>query len=150
MRRGSTTAPASTSGSRRSLPGLPQRLFSLFPPLVLAVMGGLALRTLMRRDRPDIAGALALAAAFTFLSSPHYTWYVAWLIPFLPCVASPAVLWLSVAALALNNLGWPPGFAGGTLVFGTFLLFSLGEVAWRRHRRSPGADRPIAKPLASG
>ena len=120
--------------AKHLVPALPQRAFALFPPVVLAVMAALAGRTLMRRDRdrPDIEGALAIAAAFTFLSSPHYTWYVAWLIPFLPFVASPTVLWLTTAALFLNNVGWPNGFGGGSLVFGPGLLLAAGEVALRR------------------
>ena len=129
--------------AKHFLPGLPSGAFALFPPVALAVMGGLAGRTLLRRDRdrPDLAGGLALAAAFTVLTSPHYSWYVAWLIPFLPFVASPAVLWLTTAAMVLNNVGWPYTFAGGSLIFGPFLVLGFGEIAVRRLRRAATARR---------
>ncbi len=63
-------------------------------------MVALALFVLMRERGAgaDIAGALLLATAFTVLSSPHYPWYFAWLVPFLCFHPIAGVLYLTCAA----------------------------------------------------
>ena len=131
-------------------PDLPQRAFGLFAPFAALVMSGFALSSLLRRDRDklDLRGAFLIATAFTFLSSPHYIWYVAWLIPFLCFVTSWSVLWLTVAATFMNVLDWPNLYGGGAVVFFPFLAIALVEVLVDRLRRARVKDVEEAGPLA--
>ena len=86
------------SGARFFVLNLARRLTGFEIPLAayaaftLAVLGALAAWALFRREtspRDFVGRAFAIAAAFTALLSPHYTWYFAWLVPFL-CLARPA------------------------------------------------------------
>jgi alpha-1,6-mannosyltransferase len=93
--------------------GIPAAAFVVF---ALVVLAALAARTLPRREDSDqsfVALSLALAAAFTSLLSPHYSWYFVWLVPLLslapPAFAVP-VLYLTAAnfVLYLTWLGDQP------------------------------------------
>ncbi len=131
-------------------PDIPQRVFGLFAPFAALVMAGFALSTLLRRDRDrlDMRGAFLIATAFTFLSSPHYVWYVAWLVPFLCFVTSWSVLWLTTAATFMNLLDWPNLYGGGALIFFPFLAIALSEVVVARLRRAqPKEAAPLAPRL---
>jgi hypothetical protein len=78
---------------------------------------------------------MLLAVAFTFLSSPHYTWYFAWLVPFLCFYPLIAVLYLTCAAGYLYFAHWPPTFAEGAVIYGPCAVLLCGEFAWRRRRK---------------
>jgi hypothetical protein len=95
----------------------------------LALLGALAWRAAFRSapERPDLAGAFALATAFTAIISPHHAWYMLWLAPFLCFFHSPAVLYLTLSATALYRVGWPPSLIGAGLVYGPFLFLLLLE-----------------------
>jgi hypothetical protein len=57
--------------------------------VALVLLAALAAWCLLRRERDErdyARRAAVLAAAFTVLLSPHYTWYFAWLVVFL-CVS---------------------------------------------------------------
>jgi hypothetical protein len=97
----------------------------------LGVLAGLAVATTFRArpERPDVAGAFALATAFTVLISPHHAWYFLWLIPFLCFSLSPSVLYLTLAAPALYRVGWPPSLVGAALLYLPFLLLLAIEIA---------------------
>jgi len=109
-----------------------------YTAVALAVMGGLGLWALVARRTEEIRAdhLVVLAAAFIWLTSPHYPWYFGWMMPLLARWLSPSVLAFSLLALLQNLPGdeaslW---FRSTTLylaLFGTGLVLMLGEVAWR-------------------
>lgn len=113
-------------------PSLPQSAFAFYMPALALILGAIGLLILFRQHvgNVDLAGAFLLAATFTVLTSPHYIWYLAWLVPFLCFYPSWSVLWLTGAATFMNNLNWPNEFGGGSLVFLPFFAIVLCEVAF--------------------
>jgi alpha-1,6-mannosyltransferase len=98
-----------------------------------------AFYVLLREETGEqaVTAALALAAFFTLLVSPHFAWYFAWLLPFLCLAPSAAVLYLSVASILLYFIGGGPDLDGGRMavelaIYGPFAI--LAAVEWRRHR----------------
>ncbi|MEO0729019.1 MAG: hypothetical protein AAFY64_01395, partial [Pseudomonadota bacterium] len=96
------------------------------------------------RDTPDARWLLLVAAAFVWLTSPHYPWYFVWIVPLLCLYASPAAI---VMTLASPILYWPrpPGGATWTeiylLVYYVPLIVLACELAWQSthaRRTSPG------------
>ena len=69
---------------------------------VAAVLGSLSL-WLMRNqsDSGYLRNCLVIASVFMVLLSPHFSWYFAWLIPFLCFVPSIPVFYLTVASFLL-------------------------------------------------
>ena len=118
-------------------PGLPQRAFAAYAPAAAVLVVGLALIILfrVRRAPVDFGGAFLLAATFSVLSSPHYMWYLSWLVPFLCFYASGAVLWLTLAATYMTAMGWPSTLEGGSFLFLPPLAIAACEVIARRLRR---------------
>jgi hypothetical protein len=113
---------------------LPAGAAAFYLPAAAALMAVLALWTLMRRQAQgaDLAGAMVLAIAFVVLTSPHYPWYFAWLIPFLCFVPLAAVIYLTGAATALYFASWPPTLLEHGLLYGPFAILLLAERVWRR------------------
>ena len=111
-------------------PGAPQGLFQLYAPLVVLGLAATAATRLFRRDSAgsDLFGAFLLATIFTAMTSPHYIWYLAWLVPFLCFYPSAAVLWLTCAATFMNNLDWPNLVGGGSIVFLPFFALAAAEL----------------------
>jgi hypothetical protein len=75
-----------------NIPGLHQLSLTAFYILCLAVFAAIKVWSLRRnleaqwqtgREAAFLAPAFAFAAALMFLFSPHYAWYLAWLVPFL-------------------------------------------------------------------
>ena len=133
--------------AKHIVPGLPQAAFAFYWPLVAVALLGLGLTSALR-ERPssiDICGAFLIATTFTFLTSPHYIWYLAWLVPFLCFYPSWSVIWLTGASTFMNNLYWPYDFMGGSMVFLPFLAIASCEFAIRlfRKRRKQHGD-PVA------
>ena len=112
-------------------PGAPQGLFHFYMPLVVLGLAAVALTRFLRREKSgiDLFGAFLLATIFTAMTSPHYIWYLAWLVPFLCFYPSAAVLWLTCAATFMNSLDWPNLVGGGSIVFLPFFALAAGEVA---------------------
>jgi hypothetical protein len=111
------------------------------------LLAGLALYLGLRRERPDsdVFGAALLAAAFTFLLSPHYSWYFAWLIVFACLVPSASLLWLTLASFLLYLV--PVGsqlvrdrhrFFVESALYVPFLMLAAMDL-WRR--RAPRAAK---------
>jgi alpha-1,6-mannosyltransferase len=99
-------------------------------------------------ERAFVERAFVLATAFTVLLSPRYSWYFAWLVPFLP-LARPAlvvpVFYLTAASFVLYRswLGDRPEqmFAYGLVMYLPFA--ALCVCAWLATRlKSHGASRP--------
>ena len=101
------------------VPSLPQAAFTLYWPVAALILGGAGLVVLFREraDPIDLFGMFMLATIFTALTSPHYIWYLAWLVPFLCFYQVWSVFWLTGAATFMNVFDWPPKFFGGSLVF---------------------------------
>jgi hypothetical protein len=107
-------------------------------PVAATVMAALALFVVMRERRPgaDLAGGMLLAVTFTILFSPHYTWYFAWLVPFLCFYPAVGVVYLTCAASYLYFAHWPPNVWDGVVIYGPCVLILVAEFAFRRHRDS--------------
>ena len=81
--------------------------------------------------------AFALSVALMLLFSPHYPWYVAWLVPFLTLIPSLTIFtyvcglfYLCYTALAVGF--GAPQFRLNEILYGSSILAVFGEVALRR------------------
>ena len=131
---------------RHIVPGLPQAAFTLYWPAAALILGGIGLVVLLRkRDLPiDLFGTFLLATIFTALTSPHYIWYLAWLVPFLCFYQSWSVFWLTGAATFMNVYDWPPSFFGGSIVFLPFFVIAIGEIVVAQIKRKKAHGNPVA------
>ncbi len=122
------------------VPDVPAQLFQLYYPLAALILGGLGLRILLaRKERGvDLAAALLLAETLVALTSPHYAWYFAWLVPFLCFIPSLSVFYITCASTMIDIVDWPPSFFGGTVLFGPFLVLFGVEVGRRFWRKRDG------------
>jgi alpha-1,6-mannosyltransferase len=116
---------------------LQDQAFSFYFPAAAVVMVALALFVVMREQRPgaDIAGAMLLAVTFTILFSPHYTWYFAWLVPFLCFYPVIGVVYLTCASSYLYFAHWPPTVPEGLVIYGPCVLLLIAEFVSRRRRK---------------
>ena len=133
-------------------------LGSNLPPVVyligiVLIMGTLALWAILRKsgDEDNLKSALVLATATTVLFAPHYSWYFAWLVPFLCFTPSPTVFYLTIAGFLLYRtwLGDSPDqmFFMNSIIYLPFLLFAMIEFLLRCFKFSPltlGKLNPIA------
>jgi len=116
-------------------PGLPVIAYLIAAGLIIAVI---AYRTI-RNDRNvnNLKPAFLIATATTVLFAPHYSWYFAWLVPFLCFTASPAVFYLTIAAFVLYRtwLGDAPEqmIFMNSVIYLPFLLLAISELVWRRY-----------------
>ncbi len=112
---------------------VPQWAFAFYMPVAAAVLAGVGLAVLFaRRSRDaDIAGAFLIVMTYTVLTSPHFSWYFAWTLPFLCFVPSWPVLYLAGSSTLLYILGWPPSFAGASVLYGPFFALLAVEFALR-------------------
>lgn len=77
----------------------------------LALLGGLCLRWMIKekRDVTDVArGSASLIALYLILSSPHYAWHYAWIVPFLCFVPNLGWLYLAGASVFMYLLWYEP------------------------------------------
>lgn len=113
-------------------------IFPIYFPTAALIMAVLALCVVMREQKPgaDLAGAMLLAVTFTILFSPHYTWYFAWLVPFLCFYPVIGVIYLTCAASYLYFAHWPPSVPDGLVIYGPCALLLVAEFAFRRYRDS--------------
>lgn len=124
----------------------------------LALLGGLALYCLLARGRDEIrpGHVLALGAAFVFLTSPHYAWYFAFLVPLLALVPHPAAFAFTLLAPVLYLPQPPAGLSWSAIyliVYWLPLALLVAVAAWRAafssRSASPG-DRRDAHIRSSG
>jgi hypothetical protein len=120
---------------------LPQQAFSFYVVAAAIIMVVLALFVVMRPRRPDadLAGAMVLAVAFTILISPHYSWYFAWLVPFLCFYPVVGVIYLTCACSYLYFAHWPPTLSEGLPIYAPCILILIAEFALRRRRKAEEA-----------
>ncbi len=135
------------------LHALPPALFLIFCAAVFLAIILWAWRTCCRTDaaasepldyrfglpaRADfLLSAMALALATMLLFSPHYPWYVAWLVPFLVLVPSLTVFtytcglfYLCYTALATGS--GAPQFRLNEILYGSVLIAFVAEFVLRR------------------
>lgn len=77
---------------------------SAYLVFVVAVLGALSLWLIRNQEHNDLGylrSGLVIASAFIVLLSPHFSWYFAWLIPFLCFVPSLPVFYLTLASFLL-------------------------------------------------
>ena len=127
---------------RHFMPSLPPFMVALYVPFAALVLAALGLYVVFRRRETgaDLGGALLLATAFTVLTSPHFPWYLAWLVPFLCFIPSWPVIWLTGSATLMYTAGWPPSFSAGSFFYLPFLAFLIAEVTIRRLRTKVGVN----------
>ena len=127
---------------------LPQQAFALYLAVAAALMVALAVFVVMRSRKAgaDLAGAMLLAVAFTLLLSPHYTWYFAWLVPFLCFHPVVGVMYLTCASSYLYFAQWPPTLAEGIPIYIPCILILVAEFALRYRRK---AEEPHADAIAA-
>jgi alpha-1,6-mannosyltransferase len=126
---------------------LPARAFAFYVAAVALIMAVLALLVVLREQAPgaNLAGGMLLATAFTILFSPHYAWYVAWLVPFLCFYPVVGVVYLTCAVSYLSFAHWPPTLSEGLIIYGPCLLLLVAEfVARRRKAEERHADAVAA------
>jgi hypothetical protein len=109
---------------RAALPiGIPTTAYLAVAALALV---GLALVVVRRNDAGAAwRNALMLAAAFTFASSPHFPWYLLWLLPL--CCLTP---WLPALYLVSSSvlLYLPVEFGlVGSITYGGFAMLALAD-----------------------
>jgi hypothetical protein len=110
-----------------------------FVTLALVFMSAIAVWVLLRRGSRDsyLKRAALLATAITVLFAPHYSWYFAWLVPFLCFVPLASLFYLTAAGFILyvSWLGDKPDqvFRLNSFVYVPFALLGAVEIfAWRR------------------
>jgi alpha-1,6-mannosyltransferase len=117
---------------------LPVQAYLVTSALILAALG---LTALLKRapDQINPGHMLVIATAFVWLTSPHYAWYMAWLVPLLVRTMSPSVLIFTLLAVILNgpgNASWATQtFFYSVLFGGAALMFSV-ELLWRGRTRT--------------
>ncbi len=125
------------------LPGLHALPNALYLAFAAAVLGALTLWSWRRATPADaapgafLAPATGLALAMMLLFSPHYPWYVAWLIPFVVLLPSPTVItytcglfYLCTTALAVGS--GPKQFHLNEILYSAVLIAFIIELALRR------------------
>jgi hypothetical protein len=114
----------------------------LFGFAAVAVMVALSLGVrFFKKDRAggELHDGLLAASSFTFLVSPHYPWYFAWLVPFLCFRCSPAHLWLTGSCALLYLWTDPTGTATQSVksvIYVPFLLLLFLQIGLQRRRSS--------------
>jgi alpha-1,6-mannosyltransferase len=116
---------------------LPASVYLVF---VVAVLAGLSLWLMMKNQNSEIdylRGGLLIASLFMVLLSPHFSWYFAWLIPFLCFIPALSVFYLTFASFLLY-LTWLGDSSERVLIlkaliFVPFLVLGSIQV-WRRRK----------------
>lgn len=133
------------SGEQFYFLSLTRRLFGANVPtaafliLALVFMSALAVWVLLRRRSLDssVRRAALLATAITVIFAPHYSWYFAWLVPFLCFVPLASLFYLTAASFILYGT-WLSGNADQTFRLNNFLYVPfalLGAVEFFARRR---------------
>jgi alpha-1,6-mannosyltransferase len=105
-------------------------------------------------DAAFLAPAFALAAALMFLFSPHYAWYIIWLVPFFTLMPNLPILtyllgffYLYTTALAVPG---PKMFLANEILYAavfTALLIKLALKRWPLHRTLFVQHTTVSEPL---
>jgi len=133
------------SGEQFYLLSLARKLFGANVPtaaflvFALVFMSAVAAWVLLRREGRDryVKRAALLATATAVLFAPHFSWYFAWLVPFLCFVPLASLFYLTAASFILYGswLGDTPDqmFRLNNFLYVPFALLGAMELfAWRR------------------
>jgi alpha-1,6-mannosyltransferase len=123
---------------------LPVKAYLAAAAMILAALG---LMALLKREPDEIVPVhmLAIATAFVWLTSPHYAWYMACLVPLLVRQMSPAVLIFTLLAVIQNGPGnatWASQTFFYSVLFGTAAFMISLELAWQWRSSSRVSARP--------
>jgi hypothetical protein len=92
----------------RSVAPIPTTFFLAVAALALGAMG-LWQMVRAKRDAMDVArGAVALIGLYIMITTPRYSWYYAWILPFLCFVPNIAWIYLTGASVLLYLLWYIP------------------------------------------
>jgi alpha-1,6-mannosyltransferase len=120
------------------LDGVPIAVFYVFCAVCFAALAVWALRAREQPGGAYLAPAGALAFALMLFFSPHYPWYVVWLVPFLVVAPSPAMGVYVCAVFYAYTTWWASPGAGmyflGKWIYGTTALAMLLQFVWSRWR----------------
>jgi alpha-1,6-mannosyltransferase len=125
---------------------LPETALAFYGVAAAALVAGLGVVLVLRRQEPgaDLATAMILATTALVLLSPHYPWYFALLVPFLCFHPVAAVIYLTGASTYLYFADWPPTVRQATVLYGPFFLLLIAEMLRRRFRPSEMRNaRPV-------
>ena len=131
---------------------LPSGVFVGFAAIVMAGIAGWAI---FRKTRIEDHSnpTMVLATAATVLFAPHYSWYFAWLVPFLCFTPSLAVFYLTIAGFLLyfTWLGDSPDrmFVINSIIYLPFLLLGTIELLlrWRERGAKRHKGHQIGNPI---
>jgi alpha-1,6-mannosyltransferase len=130
----------------RQVMPVPTTFFLVIAALVLVGLG-VWWMVRVKRDATDVArGAVTLIGVYLFITTPRYSWYYAWILPFL-CFA-PRIAWvyLTGASVLLYTLWYIPfAYPDLPLWLGSALFVpTLAFVLWEWKRRGEDAhERPV-------
>jgi hypothetical protein len=131
------------SGSRYFILNLARQIAAV-PTWAYFILAALALTGLSawallkaRRSVTDVAhAAAALAGLFLILSSPRFSWYVAWLIPFLCFAPAASWLYLTGASVFLYFLWLTASYPNIPLWLGAIIyLPTVALLLWEMWKR---------------
>jgi alpha-1,6-mannosyltransferase len=109
-----------------------------FTTLILAIIAWWILTKQRESYDRSLTDCLIIACTFTVLLAPHFSWYFAWLVPFLCFVPSVPVIYLTLSSflLYLTWLYWTddPVFKIKVAMFVPFFLL-LGVSLWKRRAK---------------
>ena len=135
------------SGSRYYLLAVARRFIPL-PTVVFLIMAVIALGTLAawwmiraKRDATDVArGAVSLVGLYLILTTPRYSWYYAWLIPYICFVPRAGWLYLASASVLLYLLWYTPLVHPDIPMWMGAAIY-LPAIAWRVWERRSGGTQ---------
>ena len=113
---------------------------SVYLALAVAVLGTLSLWVVKKNQQGSDIGylrnAVLIASLFMVLLAPHFSWYFAWLTPFLCLIPSIPVFYLTVSSFLLY-LTWINDTPNRVLmlkvfIFAPFLILGLILIWWRQ------------------
>ena len=139
------------------LAGVPDAAFNVF---LIAVLGSLCLwawRTSCRDQSPPAAflrPALALGFATMLLFSPHYPWYVAWLLPFFVLMPSLTLLVYLGGIFYMCTTRWAVGYGPeqyflNKCLYSVVAVTAIIEFVLRRNRRTGAWFRSLTPVLTA-
>jgi hypothetical protein len=114
---------------------------SVYLVLTVALLGTLSLWVMKKNQQGSdicyLRNAVLIASVFMVLLAPHFSWYFAWLIPFLCFIPSIPVFYLTISSLLLY-LTWINDTPNRvlmlkTFIFAPFLILGL-IVIWLRQK----------------
>ncbi len=133
-------------------PGIPNTAFMMFAVITMVGVAAWSLLKVEKHADSHIKRACVLATVTIVLFAPHFSWYFAWLVPFLCFVPLPSLFYLTVASFVLYGtwLGNQPEqmFRLNTAIYLPYALLLTAELLTRslrlkltRQRQEEGSNQ---------